>query len=132
MPTEPSRFEIIAWPDDALRAQERRFVSIVIAAEPQFNEHAPNTPLTWSPTCRPSLGPLCRTSSQAPREPSGAGVDAALTVDELGQGLGMGFAGRRVAHKAAPLAPCSLIRLGRVRCAPNDGGERVLPSNHIQ
>jgi len=47
--------------------------------------------------------------SQAPGEPSRAFIDATPPADELIQRLGIRLVGHRVPHKAAPLAPCTLV-----------------------
>jgi hypothetical protein len=72
------------------------------------------------------------TSPQTPREPGGALVDAAPSAYELTQRLGIRLVHRRVSHGAAPLAPRSLVGLGRVRGAPNNRCERVFPVRHFQ
>ena len=51
-------------------------------------------------------------------------VDAALTLDELIERIGLRFVDCRVAHDPRPLAPCSFVGLGRVCRAPDDRGER--------
>src|SRR5580700_11186942 len=72
-----------------------------------------------------------RISPQPPREPSGARVDAALALDELGQALGIRLVRCRIPQSPAPLAPGPLVSLGRVGGAPNDGAERVFPIRHF-
>jgi hypothetical protein len=69
------------------------------------------------------LQPRCPASPRAPGEPSGAGVDAALALDEMIQRLAIRPV-RRVAHDPRPLAPSSLVGLGRVGGAPDDSGDR--------
>jgi hypothetical protein len=105
------------------------FESIVIVAKPQVNEQCRHNAKSnaSSPTCRPSLGPLCLSPPQAPAEPSGTLVDAALPADELIQRLGIWLVRRCVPHDPAPLAPGSLVGLGLGGGAPNDGTERIFP-----
>jgi hypothetical protein len=73
-----------------------------------------------------------RTSSQTPREPCGARVDATLPANKLVQRLGNRLVDRRVAHHAGPLAAGPLVGLGRVGRAPNNRGERVFPVRVFQ
>ncbi len=72
------------------------------------------------------------TCPHSPKEPSRAGVDPALPRDELLQWLGIRLVGRGVLHQPGPFAPGSLVGLGRVGRAPDDGGEWVFPIRDFQ
>jgi hypothetical protein len=65
-------------------------------------------------------------------EPRGAGVDAALALDELIERIGIRFVDCRVSHEARPFAPSTLVGFGRVGGAPDDRGERVFPIRYLQ
>jgi hypothetical protein len=58
-------------------------------------------------------------SPEAPGEPTGAFIDAALALDEPVQRLGIRLVPSCVPHDAAPLTPRPLVSLGRVSGGPN-------------
>jgi hypothetical protein len=87
-------------------------------------------PVAYACTYQTSGQP--RAATKTPAIASSALVYAALALDELVQGLGIGLVRRRVPHKARPLAPRSFVGLGGVRGAPNDGCERVFPLRYLQ
>jgi hypothetical protein len=75
---------------------------------------------------------ILRAPPQTPTESSRARIYAALPLNELPQRLGARLVRRRVPHGAAPLAPGSLVGLGRVGGGPDDGGKRIFPVRHRQ
>jgi PQQ-like domain len=81
---------------------------------------------------RPSLRPVRLMSPEAPGEPTGAFIDAALALDEPVQRLGIRLVGRRVAHDAAPLTPRPLVSFGRISGAPDDSGEGIFTLRYFQ
>jgi hypothetical protein len=74
----------------------------------------------------------CWPSPQAPREPSGASVDATLALDEPVQGLGIRLVDGHIPHHSRPLAPRPLVSLARVGGAPDDRSERTFPNRGMQ
>jgi hypothetical protein len=87
-----------------------------------------------SPSGQPSLGPISRTSAEAPGEPAGAGVDTALPSHELVQRLGIRLVRCRVTHYPRPLAPGSFVGLGRGvhRMIAANGSSRSDTSNRCK
>jgi hypothetical protein len=92
--------------------------------------HRPGVVHVASPGCVSGPFPILRLWRKpfGLRAESGStGIDSTPALDEPVQRLRVRLVTHSVPHHAAPFAPRSFVRLGRVGRAPDDGGERVFP-----